>query len=83
MTNYLLSPEGTEVSIYVRQRSDGSNKVSMRSSGNIDVSKIAIAFNGGGHARAAGYSMEDDLDVEKNKVIDVVGVMLNGYDSSN
>lgn len=83
MTNYLLTPENTEIAIYVRQRSDGTNKVSMRSRENIDVSKIAIAFNGGGHARAAGYSMKDDLEVEKNKVIDVVGVMLSEYDSSN
>ena len=48
----------------------------------VDVSKIAISFNGGGHARAAGYTMEDDLDIGKNKVIDVVGVML-GDDSTN
>lgn len=82
MTNYLLMPEGTEVAIYVREKSDGSKKVSMRSRENVDVSKIAISFNGGGHARAAGYTMEDDLDIGKNKVIDVVGVML-GDDSTN
>lgn len=82
MTNYLLMPEGTEVAVYVREKSDGSNKVSLRSRENIDVSKIAISFNGGGHARAAGYTMEDDLDIGKNKVIDVVGVML-GDDSTN
>lgn len=82
MTNYLLMPEDTEVSIYVREKSDGSKKVSMRSRENVDVSKIAISFNGGGHARAAGYTMEDDIDIGKNKVIDVVGVML-GDDSTN
>lgn len=82
MTNYLLMPEGTEVSIYVREKSDGSKKVSMRSSGNVDVSKIALLFNGGGHARAAGYTMEEDINIGKNKVIDVVGVML-GDNSTN
>lgn len=82
MTNYLLMPEGTEVSIYVREKSDGSKKVSMRSRERVDVSKIAISFNGGGHARAAGYTMQDDIDIEKNKVINVVGVML-GDDSTN
>ena len=30
MTNYLRSVEGTEVAVYVRGRSDGTNKVSMR-----------------------------------------------------
>lgn len=76
MTNYLLSPEGTEVSVYVRQKSTGNYKVSMRSRGKVDVSKIAIAFGGGGHARAAGYNMDEDILVGKNRVIDVVGGML-------
>lgn len=83
MTNYLLMPENTEISVYVRQRTDGTNKVSMRSRGRVDVSKIAIAFNGGGHARAAGYTMEEDYDVAKNKVIDAVGVMLKDDGSTN
>lgn len=82
MTNYLLMPEGTEVSIYVRQRSDGTNKVSMRSRGKVDVSKIAISCGGGGHARAAGYTMVDEYNIEKDKVINVVGVMLSD-DSTN
>lgn len=82
MTNYLLMPEGTEVAIYVREKSDGCRKVSMRSRENVDVSKIAIPFGGGGHARAAGYTMEEDINIGKNKVINVVGVML-GDDSTN
>ena len=68
--------EGTEVAAYVREKSDGTLKVSLRSNGNVDVSKIAIMFGGGGHIRASGYSMKEDLDVEKKKLIDIVGVML-------
>ena len=76
MTNYLRKVEGTEIAIYVRGREDGTNKVSMRSGGKIDVSKIAIQFGGGGHARAAGYTMYDDIEIEKKKLLDVVEVML-------
>lgn len=76
MTNYLKTVENTEVSAYVRQRSDKTYKVSLRSNGMVDVSKIAISFGGGGHQRAAGYTMLDELDVGKKKLIDVVGVML-------
>ena len=40
-------------------------KVSMRSTGSVDVSKIAESFGGGGHKRAAGFylkaSREDAL----------------------
>ncbi len=76
MTNYLRSVEGTEVAVYVRGRSDGTNKVSMRSGGNIDVSEIAIAFGGGGHPRAAGYTMKDEVEIEKEKLIKAVGEMI-------
>ena len=76
MTNYLRAVEGTEVAVYVRGKSDGSLKVSMRSGGNIDTSKIAIAFGGGGHPRAAGYTMKESLEIEKEKLIKAVGEML-------
>ena len=49
----------------------------MRSGGNVDISKIAIGFGGGGHPRAAGYTMKEDIETEKKKLIDVVGVMLS------
>ncbi len=76
MTNYLRAVEGTEVAVYVRGKSDGSLKVSMRSGGRIDTSKIAIAFGGGGHPRASGYTMKEDIETEKEKLIRAVGEMI-------
>jgi phosphoesterase RecJ-like protein len=35
--------------------------VSLRSDGSVDVSRIASGFGGGGHAGAAGFSMESSL----------------------
>lgn len=75
MTNYLRAVEGTEVAVYVRGKSDGTYKVSMRSNGSVDVSKIAISFGGGGHPRAAGYTMTD-IQKDKEKLIKAVGEML-------
>ena len=80
MTNYLRMVDGTEVAIYVREKSDGSNKVSMRSNELIDISKIAIANGGGGHKRAAGFTMNIDgstYEEEKKKLLDYIGVKLN------
>lgn len=76
MTNYLRMVEGTEVAVYVRGKSDGTNKVSLRSSGNVRVSEIAISFGGGGHARAAGYTMQDELSVGKKRLLETLEVML-------
>ena len=75
MTNYLRAVEGTEVAVYVRGKSDGTYQVSMRSNGSVDVSKIAISFGGGGHPRAAGYTMTD-IQKDKEKLIKAVGEML-------
>ena len=74
MTNYLRLPEGTQVAVYIRGKSDGTYKVSMRSGGEVDVSEIAIHFNGGGHPRAAGYNIDvNKLEEGKKELIDVIG----------
>ena len=70
MTNYLRNVKGTDVAIYVRGKSDGTLKVSLRASEKVDVSQIAIKLGGGGHARAAGYTMKDEYEVGKKVVID-------------
>ncbi len=76
MTNYLRMVEGTQVAVYVRGRSDGTSKVSMRSSGEVDVSKIAIAFGGGGHERAAGYTIKGDINKAKSELIEMIEGMV-------
>lgn len=76
MTNYLRMVENTDISIYVREKSDGTLKVSMRSGNSFDVSKIAIALGGGGHARAAGYTMIKEYNEGKKELIDMIEVMI-------
>jgi len=76
MTNYLRMVENTEVAIYIRGKSDGTYKVSMRSAGNVDISKIAISNGGGGHPRAAGFTIYEGLDDVKTKIIRTVEEML-------
>ena len=76
MTNYLRLPKGTLVAAYIRQKSDGTYKVSLRSGSFVDVSQIANAFGGGGHKRAAGYSIYTDLEEAKNELIDKIGGIL-------
>lgn len=69
-TNYLLMVKDTEVAVYIRQKSDLTYKVSMRSAGKVSVADIAISFGGGGHTRAAGYNItEDDLEKAKKELI--------------
>jgi phosphoesterase RecJ-like protein len=52
---------GVEVSALFRQTPKGAVKVSMRSRGKVDVSRVAIELGGGGHKSAAGVTLEGNL----------------------
>jgi phosphoesterase RecJ-like protein len=49
--------KGTEVAVFIYEISSQEFKVSMRSNGEVNVSKIAVYFGGGGHIKAAGCTM--------------------------
>ena len=55
--NVIRRVDGVKVAILVREKEDGSYKISTRSACEIDVSKICAIFGGGGHAGAAGCSV--------------------------
>ncbi len=59
--------EGVVVGATLRQRPDGSFKVSLRTHAPVDASAICAKMNGGGHQRAAGAQL--DLPLEKAKEI--------------
>lgn len=53
--------EGVEVAILVREEGTQCNKVSMRSNGKVDVSRICEMFGGGGHKMAAGCTINGSI----------------------
>ncbi len=63
----IMSIAIVRIAIFVRVV-NGVSRVSLRSKGQIDVSKIAGVFDGGGHFNAAGCTIES-LDVKKVKEI--------------
>ena len=60
-----VSVEGVEVGVYIRDRMSEGYKVSLRSVSRVNVSEIASVFGGGGHIRAAAYSVGGE-EIEKN-----------------
>jgi phosphoesterase RecJ-like protein len=57
----LRSLDGVEVVAILKERFDGSVKLSMRSKQDVDVQQIAATFGGGGHRKAAGASVAMSL----------------------
>jgi phosphoesterase RecJ-like protein len=50
--------KGTEVAVFIYETDLHEYKVSMRSNGEVNVSRIAVYFGGGGHIKAAGCTMK-------------------------
>ncbi len=57
IVNQLQGIKGVDCAIFMYETGTLEYKVSMRSNGTVDVSKIAVKFGGGGHVRAAGCMM--------------------------
>lgn len=57
IVSQLRNTAGVEVSVFLYEMEPGIYKVSLRAGDNVDVSKIAQMYGGGGHKKAAGCSM--------------------------
>lgn len=64
--------EGVVVGITMREKADGTFKVSMRSSEYADVSEICATMGGGGHPRAAGCTVKGDITTATETVLNNV-----------
>lgn len=62
VANYLNNISGVKCSMVIKEFPDEVIKVSMRSNDNLlDLSKFTKLFNGGGHKKAAGFSIRGKL----------------------
>lgn len=62
IVSQLRVTKGVEAAVFLYETGDGMLKASTRSNGLVDVARIAVKFGGGGHVRAAGFSMAGDPD---------------------
>lgn len=69
LVNFARAIDTVEVGLLFRETSDGKVKVSFRSKRCVDVAKIGQVFGGGGHARAAGCTVDLSLDDAMDAVI--------------
>ncbi len=61
--------EGVEIGVTIKQKEEKVFKISVRSSEEINASEICEKFDGGGHARAAGCTIEGTLEEVKAKML--------------
>lgn len=58
----LRAIEGVEIAVLLRENADGTVKASMRAKTTTDVATICQKFGGGGHVKAAGFTVTMSLD---------------------
>jgi phosphoesterase RecJ-like protein len=74
--------KGTEVAIFIYETAAHEFKVSMRSNGEVNVSKIAVYFGGGGHIKAAGATMHGSVHDVINNITAHIEAQLKEIDGS-
>lgn len=64
--------DGVEVAMFIYDLPDGSVKVSLRSVDFVDVNRVANEFGGGGHMRAAGFTIKMPVQEIVNRVQELI-----------
>lgn len=70
IANFMNTLKDGGIHIVFREKPDNTVKVSMRTTKNdIDVAQIAKSFGGGGHKKAAGFSLEGPIATAYEKIV--------------
>ena len=75
--DHLRITEGVVCAIFMYETSCREYKVSLRSTTDLDVSKIAVYFGGGGHKKAAGCTMTGSVHDVINNLSNQIVKQLN------
>ena len=69
IASFLGQIEGVETSITIRELADGGCKLSVRTSGGLNATKVCAILGGGGHAAAAGCTVDMGLKEAEEQIL--------------
>lgn len=69
LVSYLNTANEADMAVVFDERPDGTVGVSMRSGLGFDVSQVAVALGGGGHAQAAGCTLPGPLATAQKEIL--------------
>ena len=72
IVDFIRNIDSINLACVLRPIGENTTKASMRSKKNIDVSKIALVFGGGGHAKAAGCTINANISEAKKIITDEI-----------
>lgn len=72
IANFLNNLDEAKISLILRETEDGKIKASFRTTrDNVDVSAMAKKFGGGGHKKAAGFTIEGNIENALRKILTI------------
>jgi phosphoesterase RecJ-like protein len=74
-SNFPRMMKDIKISAFFREIDNNYWKVSLRSSGDINVARIATLFKGGGHRNASGYKIKASLESAKEALLKAVNTV--------
>jgi phosphoesterase RecJ-like protein len=74
-SNFPRQIDSVDISVLFREVDPGLWKASMRSKSDVNVSRIASHFDGGGHRNAAGYIVKGTIQEIKQELIDAIKLL--------
>jgi phosphoesterase RecJ-like protein len=69
IVNQLRVTKGVRVALFLYENEDGTWKGSLRVNGEFNVAEVAQCFGGGGHVKAAGFTIEGPVDTAMERVL--------------
>ena len=74
--DHAMSIDGVELALFLKEEAPGCQRVSLRSRGKVDVNRAARQFDGGGHIRASGCTIEATVDEAREQLLAAVSEQL-------
>ena len=65
-----------EAGVLIYEKEKNVYRLSMRSNGKVDLSKIAVEFNGGGHVMAAGGTVYGEILPGIDRLLNMISEQL-------
>ena len=69
---FLGQIEGVETSVTIRELEGGACKLSVRTSGGLNATRVCALLGGGGHAAAAGCTVDGTLEEAETAILDAI-----------
>lgn len=67
--------EGVDCALTVRELVGGQSKISLRTGARVNATQVCKMLGGGGHAQAAGASMDCSLEEAKQRALDAIAAV--------